>query len=189
MVNRNIRKLACICIATILFAGSAVAAGSPGHHHHSGGGGGSSRSHSSVSPSRFRSNTGIIAKQDAQGIGPGFQIPTDEQNNDQINNENQSNVSTTTRPETNGAWNVKADGTWEFKKADGTKYQNSWVVSGARWYYIGADGSMKTGWQQLNGKWYFFNPASANGQPAGSCFLNRTTPDGHSVDANGEWIH
>lgn len=46
-------------------------------------------------------------------------------------------------------------------------------------YYFLPDGSGATGWQQIDGKWYYFGPDS---------ILLRyvTTPDGYYVDGNGE---
>ena len=42
-------------------------------------------------------------------------------------------------------------------------------------------GTMQTGWQQVGGKWYFLNPS-------GELLTNATTPDGYTVNANGEWV-
>lgn len=73
-------------------------------------------------------------------------------------------------------------------------------------YYLDAEGQMVTDWQKIDGKWYYFNPASpsptwgydeaaniwtylqVNGNhPLGSLYRNEQTPDGHFVDANGVW--
>lgn len=60
-----------------------------------------------------------------------------------------------------------------------------------------------TGWQQIDGKWYYFNETAAGQtwfyneelgkwlysqnevRPYGSMFRNEYTPDGYYVDANG----
>ena len=42
-------------------------------------------------------------------------------------------------------------------------------------------GAMLTGWQQIGGKWYYFNTS-------GALLTNTTTPDGYTVNANGEWV-
>ena len=40
---------------------------------------------------------------------------------------------------------------------------------------------MQTGWQQIGGKWYYFNTS-------GALLTNTTTPDGYTVNVNGEWV-
>ena len=40
---------------------------------------------------------------------------------------------------------------------------------------------MKTGWQRINGKWYYLTES-------GECLMNTTTPDGKKVDKDGVWI-
>ena len=47
-------------------------------------------------------------------------------------------------------------------------------------------GAMLTGWQQIDGIWYYFNTVSDGTQ--GALLVSATTPDGYSVDANGQWI-
>ena len=63
-----------------------------------------------------------------------------------------------------------------------------------------------TGWQFINGKWYYFSVTSAtplwrydlttgrwifdpksNGRPYGAMYQNIQTPDGYYVDENGVW--
>ena len=76
-----------------------------------------------------------------------------------------------------------------------------------RWYYLDPQsGAMKTGWQQIGGKWYYFNPTPFgetwsldhstsvwrfNGntvRPYGSMYQNEVTPDGYKVGEDGAWI-
>ena len=71
----------------------------------------------------------------------------------------------------------------------------------------GPDGSMAIGWQQIDGKWYYFNPATIGitgwssqgltwnfdiqknqGIPQGAMYKNQRTPDGYLVDEQGAWI-
>ena len=52
------------------------------------------------------------------------------------------------------------------------------------WYYLSpTDGAMLSGWQEINGKWYYLNEDAS--RPLGAMFLNEMTADGHRVDENG----
>lgn len=53
------------------------------------------------------------------------------------------------------------------------------------WFYVDVNAGMKTGWQHIDGKWYYFNPLSdgAQGKMAVS-----TTVDGYMIDESGVWI-
>lgn len=117
-----------------------------------------------------------------------------------------------------GAW-VQEDNKWFYK--NGQTYEKStWkmipdetghAVDGA-WYYFGDAGYMATGWQLIDGKWYFLSPQadSTQGQmltgwqwidgrcyylaghptgnyPEGALYIGGTTPDGYSVDFSGAW--
>jgi len=97
-------------------------------------------------------------------------------------------------PVTNGAWtNVNgafrytvngdtvknAIATIQYKAADGNTYTGS--------FYFDRNGTMQTGWQQIDGVWYYFN--AAQGPTQGMMLTNTTTPDGYQVGANGAWIH
>ena len=73
-----------------------------------------------------------------------------------------------------------------------------------RWYYMNNSGAMLTGWQHIGGKDYFFNPevpaptyewnasdmkwdyVKTSSRPYGSMYENEKTPDGYTVNANGE---
>lgn len=75
-----------------------------------------------------------------------------------------------------------------------------------KWYYLNLlDGVMFTGWNNIGGKWYFFNNHTPNwtwelrngewyfknienSRPLGSMYTNENTPDGFKVDKNGEYI-
>lgn len=105
-----------------------------------------------------------------------------------------------------GWWYRKADGTWphdewcelEFLGRKDWYYfdKNGYVVSGwLKWnessYYLnpisnGWFGRMETGWKNVDGKWYFFEPVLGRNQ--GHLFVNTVTPDGYKVDSNGVWI-
>lgn len=54
--------------------------------------------------------------------------------------------------------------------------------AGKRWWYENADGSYtRSGWQVIDGKWYYFDAE-------GWMLSSATTPDGYTVNADGQWI-
>lgn len=69
--------------------------------------------------------------------------------------------------------------------------QTGWFtdIDGKRYFLHnvsdGTQGRMITGWNLLDGKWYYFNPISDG--TCGALFVNRTTPDGYTVGADGVW--
>lgn len=63
-----------------------------------------------------------------------------------------------------------------------TETESGWKLDSTGWWYQNADGSYpKSTWQQIDGKYYYFNEI-------GYMLANTTTPDGYQVDANGVWI-
>ncbi|WP_367569483.1 N-acetylmuramoyl-L-alanine amidase family protein [Lacrimispora sp.] len=60
--------------------------------------------------------------------------------------------------ETPGQWQQTETG-WQFKKPDGSLYQNTWVYTKGKWYWIESTGTMAQGWKELNGKKYYLLPA------------------------------
>ena len=44
---------------------------------------------------------------------------------------------------------------------------------------------MLTGWQEIDGQWYYFNPESDGTR--GAMYAGRRTPDGYQVQADGQW--
>lgn len=77
-------------------------------------------------------------------------------------------------------------GAWYTFGADG--YVKSGLVFDPAqngWFYVDINTGMKTGWQQIDGKWYYFNPTSDGSK--GIMYVNRTTPDGYEVGADGVW--
>ena len=84
----------------------------------------------------------------------------------------------------------------------------AWAQMGDIWYVFGADGYMKTGfvydpayegwffcdesgrmltgWQQIDGTWYYFNTAPDGTR--GRMYASAVTPDGYTVDEQGAWI-
>ena len=56
------------------------------------------------------------------------------------------------------------------------------------WYYLNPfTGSMVTGWQQIDGQWYYFAERNEN-RIWGSMYAGATTPDGYQVEADGRWL-
>ena len=69
--------------------------------------------------------------------------------------------------------------------------QTGWQRLNGQWYYLdpstdGSQGRMFTGWHEIGGKWYFFHE-TADG-PMGSLLVNGRTPDGYQTDMDGVWI-
>ena len=60
-------------------------------------------------------------------------------------------------------------------------FAGEWKQEGSSWKYQNDDGSFITNnWQWINGKSYCFD---ANGV----MYVNTTTPDGYTVNADGAW--
>ena len=74
----------------------------------------------------------------------------------------------------------KDNGTWYYLKENG-KMATGWVKDNDIWYYLDSAGAMKTGWFTVSGKWYY-------AYSSGALAVNTTTPDGYTVNANGEWV-
>lgn len=76
-------------------------------------------------------------------------------------------------------------------------HMNEWVQEGSTWYYYDADAYPVTGWQEIDGKHYYFHE---NGEMAydtwieerylgsdGAMLTNTWTPDGYYVGEDGVW--
>ena len=94
---------------------------------------------------------------------------------------------------TNGAWTMDAIGIWHYSTSQ--SFRNTWGYianpyahegqNKVDWFYFDASGNMLTGWQFINGKWYYLNPTKDG--TLGACQLGGVTPDGWTVKENGEW--
>lgn len=85
------------------------------------------------------------------------------------------------------------DNRWYHFDANGYM-QTGWFTdtTGHRYYLHpvsdGTMGYMYTGWHEIDGKWYYFTTAKTETNPVGSLLVNGTTPDGHTVGADGARI-
>jgi len=97
-------------------------------------------------------------------------------------------------PVTNGTWTWQPDGKWTY--ATNAKFKNTWgylynpygktLEQKFGWFYFDASGIMMTGWQLIDGKWYYLNPVSDGTQ--GKCYIDTITPDGYRVGKDGAWV-
>ena len=98
-----------------------------------------------------------------------------------------------------GLWIIY--GTWYyFDDESGATVTNGWIPQTwddgyTEWYYANEDGSLLTGWQQIGGKWYFFNTwyydeESGYFIPPYMFSDGTFTIDGkdETFDANGAWV-
>lgn len=68
-----------------------------------------------------------------------------------------------------------------FLNPNGAMISNDWSLQNDKWYFFDSSGAMKTGWVNWKDKWYYLNSD-------GSMAVNISTPDGYTVNANGEWV-
>ena len=102
-----------------------------------------------------------------------------------------------------GWWLRYSDGTWPMGRSGAyhwEKINGRWWAFGADgyissgwiydtiyqgWFYMDENQGMLTGWQFINGKWYYLNPNSDG--TAGIMYTKRRTPDGWYVKEDGSW--
>ena len=75
---------------------------------------------------------------------------------------------------------VEENGTWYYLNDSGTM-QTGWIKENGTWYYLNKSGAMQTGWLNDNDKWYYLDQT-------GALAISITTPDGYTVNADGEWV-
>lgn len=102
-----------------------------------------------------------------------------------------------------GWWLCYSDGTWPMGNTGAfhwEKVNGRWWAFGAEgylstgwiydtlyqgWFYMDENQGMLTGWQFINGKWYYLN--SNQDGSAGIMYSKRRTPDGWYVKEDGSW--
>ena len=91
-----------------------------------------------------------------------------------------TNVSTTTIKASQ--WVQLTNGSWQYNDSMGNPIKSNWFndKSSGKWYYLGADGVMQTGWILTGGKYYYLN---SDGSMAYS-----TTISGYKLGADGAWV-
>ena len=75
---------------------------------------------------------------------------------------------------------AKENGTWYYLNDSGAM-QTGWIKENGTWYYLNKSGAMQTGWLNDNDKWYYLDQT-------GALAISITTPDGYTVNADGEWV-
>lgn len=79
------------------------------------------------------------------------------------------NIKTTLASTSGGTWIKASNGRWWYKHTDGTYTKNNWEQIDGKWYYFDADGWMITGWQKIDGYWYYFKPGDSGWMVTGWC--------------------
>ena len=78
---------------------------------------------------------------------------------------------------------VNNNGKWQYNDVLGNSLKNMWFLDKnvGYWYYLDANGDMKTGWfQDSNGKWYYLSPSGA--------MAYNTSVGGYKLGLDGAWI-
>lgn len=80
----------------------------------------------------------------------------------------------------------KINGRWWAFGADGY-LSTGWIYDTfyQGWFYMDANQGMLTGWQFIDGKWYYLNPVSDG--TCGIMYAKKRTPDGWLVKEDGSW--
>lgn len=70
---------------------------------------------------------------------------------------------------------------WWFKFPSGDYAKSQWFSYNNHDFYFNAEGYMVTGWQQIDGSWYYMNER-------GEKLFSTVTPDGYTLDADGKLV-
>lgn len=73
----------------------------------------------------------------------------------------QSAVPGQTIVETKGTWSQAGDGSWRFRRANGTLVRDEWICVQGSWYRMDSNGAMKTGWYENLGQTYYLKESGA----------------------------
>lgn len=95
---------------------------------------------------------------------------------------NASNANTNANLKVN-QW-VDNNGKRQYNDSLGNPLKNMWFLdkNAGYWYYLDADGNIKTGWIQAgSGKWYYL-------YPSGGAMATNTTINGYKLGSDGAWI-
>lgn len=85
----------------------------------------------------------------------------------------------------------KLDESWLYYDYRGQRL-SGWQLINGRWYFLNplkgeAEGRMLTGWQWIDGKCYYLAEIGMQDQPQGAMYADGMTPDGYHVDPSGAW--
>ena len=141
---------------------------------------------------------GSIAPDKAKALGLTFELDKIKAAVEEVVAQNP--VKPAEKPAAQAAW-VQSGSRWWYKHADGSYTTNGWEKINGTWYYFDQAGWMATGWVKDNGTWYYLDASGAmqtgwkyvgshwyylNG--SGALLVNTTTPDGYTVNGNGELV-
>lgn len=75
-------------------------------------------------------------------------------------------------------WLQTEDGKWYYLGSDGAM-RTGWLKSGTDWYYLSESGAMAVGWQEIKDSWYYFD---TDGRMLSSQWIGE-----YWLDENGVW--
>ena len=98
-------------------------------------------------------------------------------------------------PVKSGAWSQDSHGIWHYTSSE--MFRQTWAYiynpyahdgqHTSDWFWFDRQGNMLTGWQFINGKWYYLHTEKDG--VLGSCLIGpAVTPDGWTVDESGAWV-
>lgn len=119
----------------------------------------------------------------------------DEDKKDEVVENPSENDKSDNEVEFKSGWIKNSDGTWNFKKEDGS-LAVGWLKDNSTWYYLNAQGAMQTGWLKDAGTWYYLNGSGAmqtGWVKVGTewYYLNASgaMQTGWIKDTNGKWYY
>lgn len=69
-------------------------------------------------------------------------------------------------------WEKDSQGKYKYRKENGEYAASEWLTINHHYYLFGADGVMLTGWQMINGDWYYLDE-TPGGALEGACWHSR----------------